>query len=171
MTLSYTTTGTFTRTHARHLAAKVIADMYECSILYGEPSSTSLASYETELVEMLAEGYVQIYEFGFTRNGACIVGWRYKVASDGSLTGGITDANPGKLYARAKVAGASTYNYMTRSQKWHNLTSSQQDAFVDKLPFTRTPGALPGQGNGYWQADHTYSAGGTRVSRETFRSL
>ena len=38
MTSTFTTTATFTRTHAKHLAAKVIADLYQCSVFYDRPT-------------------------------------------------------------------------------------------------------------------------------------
>ena len=60
-----TTTATFTRTNATHLAAKVIADLYQRSVLYGRPTEDAIDDYETELIELLANGYVDTYEFGF----------------------------------------------------------------------------------------------------------
>src|SRR5438094_10057936 len=108
MTTTFTTTTTFTRTHAKHLAAKVITDLYQCSLMYERPDATRIADYETELVEMLANGYVEIYEFGFKRHDRRVVSWRYSVGADGGLHG---DANAGGIYARASVGDASYFNF------------------------------------------------------------
>jgi hypothetical protein len=163
---SFTTTATFTRTHAKQLAAKVIADLYQCSVLYDSPSASSIPDYETELIEMLAFEYVDRYEFGFKKDGKRIVSFRYKVGADGGLHG---DSNSGAIYAKAQVADATYYNSLTYGGKWSKLTQQQQDTFEAALPFQRTVASLPGDGAGYWQTDHGYNAGGVRVSRETFR--
>ncbi len=40
--MAYTYTTTFTLSHAKHLASKVVADLYQCSLLYDHPSPDSL---------------------------------------------------------------------------------------------------------------------------------
>ena len=165
MTSTFTTT--FTRTHAKHLAAKVVTDLYQCHLLYDRPGADRIADYETELVEMLANGYVETYEFGFKSNGKRVVSWRYTVGVDGGLHGG--DANAGGIYAKASVADATYFNIISPSNAWFNLSDTQQAAFENGLPFQRNTGALPGDGNGYWMVDHGYTAGGVRVARSTFR--
>ena len=51
----------FTRTHAKYLASKVVADLYQCARLYGRPSANSIPDYESELVELLAGAYAQVF--------------------------------------------------------------------------------------------------------------
>lgn len=165
--MSYTTTTTFTRTHARHLAAKVVADLYECSGLYGSPSEDSLDDYEEELIELLSGGYVATYEFGFKKDGARVLSWRYSVSVDGGLQGG--DSQAGRLHARVSIAGATYYNHMSYTEAWSALSEAGRAAVRQRLPFQRTTGALPGDGDGYWQTDHGYSSGGVRIDRTTFR--
>jgi hypothetical protein len=167
MTSTFTTSATFTRTHAKHLAAKVIADLYQCSIFYDRPAVDDIEDYETELVEMLANEYVYSYEFGFKSSGKRLLTWHYTVGADGGLHGG--DADAGAIYAKATVAQADYFNFMTYSDKWSNLTGSQQASFKSGLPFDRKPGSSPTDGDGYWQVDHGYSAGGVRLDRKTFR--
>jgi hypothetical protein len=165
---TFTVSNTFTRTHAKELAAKVIADLNECAIFYGSPSIPSLPNYEAELIELLAGGYVDKYEFGFKKGDQRIVAWRYTVGSDGALSG--SGDSPGKLYAKGQITGATYYNFLTFSSKWIALTPSQQEIVEGNLPFKRGDGSLPGSANGYWTTDNNYSAGGTRLARETFRS-
>jgi hypothetical protein len=166
MTSTFTTTTTFTRTHAKHLAAKVLADLYQCSLMYDRPDATRIPDYETELVEMLANSYVETYEFGFERHDRRVVSWRYSVGADGGLHG---DANAGGIYARASVTGATYFNFMSYSSAWFALTATQKMAFESRLPFQRSTGTLPADGDGYWVVDHGYTAGGMRVARSTFR--
>jgi hypothetical protein len=165
---SFTTTSTFTRTHAKQLAAKVITDLYQCYVHYDRPSMDSIDDYQTELLELLAFEYVERYEFGFKKDGKRLLSFRYKVGADGGMHG---DANAGNIYAKAVIDGAAYYNYLTPSDKWDKLTPKQRDDFEATLPFQRTAGSLPEDGDGYWQTDHGYNAGGVRVSRETFRPL
>ena len=167
MTQSFTTTASFTLTHAKHLASKVVSDLYQCSVLYDQPSAASIPNYETELIELLAGEYVADYEFGFKKDDQRIVSWRYTVGPDGGLHGG--DANAGSLYARADVTGATHFNFLTYSAKWFNLSSSSKATIEAALPFQRNVASLPGDGSGYWQTDHGYTAGGVLVARKTFR--
>jgi hypothetical protein len=168
MTSTFTTTSTFTRTHAKHLAAKVIADLYQCSMLYDRPDEDAIEDYETELLERLANEYVFSYEFGFNTDGKRLLSWHYTVGADGGLHG---DSDAGGIYAKGKVAKATYFNFLTPSSKWNNLSAAQQSTFESTLPFQRTPGSAPVDGNGYWQIDHGYSAGGVRVERRMFRPL
>lgn len=124
--------------------------------------------YEEELVEMLMGSYVEEYEFGFKKNGERVVSWQYRVNAAGELVGGADD-HSGGVYARAKVAVASYYNFMTYSRAWTALSDSAKQQVKSRLPFTRSPGSLPDDGNGYWMSDRTYSSGGVSVTRRTFR--
>ena len=161
-------TQTFTRTEARYLASKVVADLHQCARLYDQPSTTRIADYEAELVERLAKGYIKQYEFGFKGDGKRIVSWRYQV-KDGDLVGGGTDDRPGGVYARADVTGAAYYNHTISTMKWATLSDEEQAAFEATLPFARSEMSLPDDGAGYWTADKTYTRGGVEVTRRTFR--
>lgn len=166
MTMSYTTTTTFTRTHAKQLAAKVIADLYQCHVLYDRPTADNLNDYQTELIEMLANEYVETYEFGFKKDEKRVLSWRYTIGSDGGLHG---DSNAGGIFGKGAVDGTIYFNFMSYSAKWFKLTETERTSFKNGLPFHRTSGSLPGDGDGYWQTDHGYTAGGVRVERKTFR--
>ena len=98
MTSTFTTTATFTRTHAKHLAAKVVADLYQCSVFYGRPTEDAIDDYQTELIELLANEYVDTYEFGFKEAGKRLLTWHYAVGADGGCMGTPT---PGRYTPRA----------------------------------------------------------------------
>jgi hypothetical protein len=166
-----TASQSFTRTHAKYLASKVVADLYQCARLYGRPSTDGIPGYEAELVELLVGGYVDEYEFGFKLESKRVVSWQYAVTANGDLLGGGTDDGAGGVYARAKVAGTDYFNFLTYSQKWSNLASADRDRIKKSLPFSRSTGTLPTDGNGYWVQDRTYTSSGTSVARKTFRPL
>lgn len=169
MTSSYTLTETFNVTHARKLAAKVVADMHQCNRLYGKgPSATAIAAYEQELVAMLAGGYIASYEFGFqTADGRRVLSWKYTVGAAGDLEGGRS----GGLFATADVSSASLFNFLTTNYKWSSLPASEQAKVDAQHNIRRVEGDPPADGAGYWASDRSYLAGGVSVTRQEFRSL
>jgi hypothetical protein len=169
MTSTFTSTHTFTRTHARHLGAKIAADLRQCATLHGEPSANRVDAYLEELVELLVGGYVSEYEFGFKQNDRRIVCWRYVITSDGSIDSVTGD--PGGLYARDVPASARYYNFLSYSSAWAALSTAEQQRIKDGLPVRRTSGSLPGDGDGYWHEAREYGAGGVRVTRREYRPL
>lgn len=170
MTGSYSVSQTFSLTHAKHLASKVVSDLYQCHNFYEEPSEAQIAKYQEELIVMLAGRYVKAYEFGFKKNDQRIVSWQYQVNASGDLVGG-TDDRSGGIYARAAISGATHFNFMSYSQAWFDLSSSERDTVKSKHPVDRGTGYLPSDGSGYWHTDRTYSSAGVAIERKTFRPL
>lgn len=169
MSHTYSTSTTFTRTHARHLGSKVAADLRQCSLFYDAPDLDMVSKYQEELVELLVGGYVAEYEFGFKRDGMRVLCWRYVVAPDGDMLSVTGDA--GSLFARASIVGANYYNFLTYSDAWFDLQPSERETIKGGLPIARSSGSLPTDGNGYWAATRDYGAGGVRVSRQEFKPL
>jgi hypothetical protein len=170
MTISYTLSEstTFTLTHAKHMAAKVAADLKRFQRFYGHPSDTDIASYEIEVIELLKAGYLGTLTFGFRRNGLWIEPTLRYTARD--LAGGAAnDDDPGRLKLGAKINGAVFYNYLTYSSSWDSLTWAEKDAFKKRMPFYREGASEPGI-NGYLIDDRTYSSGGRALSRASVRS-
>ena len=166
---TFTQTSTFTRTHARHMAAKVAADLKRMQRFYGSPSDGEIFDYETEVVELLKDGYLGVVTYGFRRKGYWIEPTLQYTARD--LVGGTAaDDDPGRVSPRADVRGASFYSYLAYSSAWDSLTASQRQAVKDRLPVKRTGAAEPGV-DGYWSTDRTYSAGGRALDRGSVRSF
>lgn len=168
MTYSFTTSATesFTLTHARELASRVMADMGLCSRYYGKPTADQFDSYREELVQLLKNGYLESYEFGFKKNDERVVSFRYRVNTCGDLEGG----SPGGIYSRADIAGAAYFNFVTYSSRFLNMDSHSKERFEKGLPVQRTAGSAPVDGKGYWiQDDRAYAAGGHQLTRGTFR--
>lgn len=167
MTSTFTTTTTFTRTSARHIASKVVTDLRRMSFYYGRPTENEIEEYYGELVELLVHGYVASIEYGFRNNGRRVLSLYYEVRADGSLS----DGRAGGVYARANLAGASWFSYLTYSAKWSELSDEERDQFEARLPIRRTAGHAPADGAGYWVTDRSYGADGVGTQRRTFRPL
>lgn len=170
MSYSYTITDTvtFTRTHARHIAAKVATDLKRMQRFYGEPSDNWIEAFELEVIEFLKEGLLDTVAYGFRRNGYWIEPTLFYTARD---LMGVTanDDDPGRVRPGAQLAGAFFHSYLTYNSTWNQLTWQQREEFVGRLPFRRTTGAEPGI-NGYLSLDLTYSAGGRALDRASLRS-
>lgn len=167
-TFTYTNSATFTVTHAKHLASKIAADLNACSRLHGRPAVSSVEAYSEELVELLRYGYLSRYEFGFKRNDERVLSWSYEVSPSGSIE---TDDRAGKMSAYVDLSDTSFFNYVWHTSKYNNMTTEDQAAFDGTHPINRTSGEPPRDGAGYWTTtEKNYSAGGTGVSRRSFRS-
>ncbi|MBD3774626.1 hypothetical protein [Stenotrophomonas lactitubi] len=170
MTGSYTqsSSSTFTITHARHMAAKLAADLKRMQRFYGAPTDDKIAAYETEVVELLKAGYLDTVTYGFKRGDNWIEPTlRYTAKVLAGMSG--IDDDPGKLRPGADTSGASFYNYLTYSSAWFALSAAQRESFEKSLPFQRTGAAEPGV-SGSLVSDRSYSAAGKALDRLSVRS-
>lgn len=166
---SYTESSTFTVTHARHVAAKVATDLKRMQRFYGNPSDAEIASYETEVVELIKAGYLGTVTYGFKKDGNWIEPTLRYTARD--LTGAAAnDDDPGRIRAGADISGATFHSYLTYSAAWDQLTQTARDAFKATLPFFRNGAAEPGI-TGYLSNDKTYSSGDRALDRASVRSF
>jgi hypothetical protein len=166
MSSTYTTSETFTRTHARRLAAKVAADMHQCQRFYGHLTDTQIENYEEELTVLLHGGYVESYEFGFkTKDGRRVVSWHYTVSPSGDLEG----VRSGGLFPTADIASAVMFNFLTPSAAWYALSTAERDKIKATYSVRRTDGSPPQDGSGYWDSSRNYTSGGVAVTRKEFR--
>lgn len=169
MSTSYTLSEstTFTITHARHLAAKVKTDLMRMQRFYDQPSDASIDQYETEVTELLRNGYLGTVTYGFKRDGKWIEPTLRYTAQE--LASGGVDDDPGKVRPGADIIGATFYSYLTYSAKWDSLTAAQRESFKSGLPFQRTGADAPSAA-GYFVEDRTYSSGGRALGRSSMRS-
>ena len=170
MSSSYTVTEakTFTVVHARHMAAKVATDLKRLQRFYDKPSDTSIAEYETEVIELLKAGYLGTVTYGFRRNDCWIEpSLRYTARDLAGMSG--NDDDPGRIRPGANVDGASFYSYLTYSSAWYRLSEAEKDSFQKKLLISRH-GAPEPVIDGYLRDDRTYSSGGRALDRASVRS-
>lgn len=159
---------TFTVTHARHMAAKVSADLKRMQRFYGQPSDSAIADYETEAIELLKAGYFGTLTVGFLRNEEWIEPTLRYTARD--LAGmSSNDDDPGRIRPGLDVSGAKFHNYLTYSSAWDALSASEKEAFKTRMPFQRSGKPEPTV-NGYLVDDKVYSAGGRALNRATVRA-
>jgi hypothetical protein len=167
MSYSYTQSATdsFTLTHAKHMAAKVAADLKRMQRLYGAPTDLHIAELEAEVIALMQAGYLDVVTYGFRRANQFIVPTLRYTAKD--LAGAVSASDdPGLVPPRADVQGAVFHSYLIYSQKWWELQQSQRDAW----PHPR-PGAPQPTINGYLSPDKVYSAGGKALDRSSLRSF
>jgi hypothetical protein len=168
MSFSYTTTASFTRTHARELAAKVAADLRQMQVFYKEPTDQQINDFVEELVELLVGGYLASVDYGFRTNSGWVVALSYTVRSDGTLE---TNDRAGRVPVGANISGASWYSYLRKNSKWSNLTQSERDKIEALIPVKRSTANEPTVGFGNaWVEDKVYSSNGTSFTRRTLKS-
>ncbi|WP_175804319.1 hypothetical protein [Burkholderia cenocepacia] len=165
---TFTESTTFTVTHARHMAAKISADLKRMQRFYGHPSDSDIVNYESEAIELLKAGYFGTLTVGFLRGGQWIEPTLRYSARD--LAGmAANDDDPGRVLPGRDISGATFHNYVTYSAAWHTLSESEKDAFKRQMPFYRTGRAQPTV-NGYLVDDKTYSAGGRALNRASVKA-
>ena len=170
MSSSFTITEatTFTVTHARYMAAKVATDLKRLQRLYDKPSDTSIAEYETEIIELLKAGYLGTVTYGFYRND-CWIEPALRYTARDFADKSTNDDDPGRIKPGLNIEGASFYSYLTYSAAWDKLSKDEQDKFKKGLPFFRGGAPEPGI-DGYLSNDRTYSSGGRALDRASVRS-
>jgi hypothetical protein len=164
---SYSTTDTFTITHARHIASRIAADMRLFSLAYGYPSLDQIPNYLEEIAQYLAKGYLGSFEIGFETDGReVVVGLLYEVRSDGTLS----DNRAGDVPLDVDITGAVAFNYLTRTYAWANIGYDAQARFEASLPIKRSTAPAPQHNRGYWTTSRSYASGGVGVQRRNFIS-
>jgi hypothetical protein len=166
MSYSYTTSSTFTVTHARYLASKVAADLRQMQIFYGKPTGQEIEDYLVELVALLLKGYVEAVEYGFLRQGQTVLALKYRATAGFSLS----DDHSGRVPAGADVSGARWYSYLWKTKSWWELPVSERIRIESSLPVQRSAGSEPVGGDGFWVNDKSYSSQNVNLQRSTFRS-
>lgn len=163
MTATFTTSSTFTRTHAKHIGSKIAADLAALFSYYGRPSESDIRDFYEELVELLSGGYLQSVEYGFRRDGRRIFAVSYEVR-DGSL-----DQHSGGIPSRLDLGGAEWFSHLIPNKRWYSLSAEARKQIEDRIPVKRVPGSEPQNGDGDWEISKSYAAGGVSTQRRVFR--
>jgi hypothetical protein len=168
MSFSYTLSSSFTRTHARELAAKVAADLRQMQVFYRKPTDQEIDDYVVELVELLVGGYLSSVDYGFRTNSGWVVALSYTVRSDGTLD---TNDRAGRVPIGANISGTYWYSYLRKNSKWWDLTQSERYKIESSIPIKRNGTGEPSIGSGnVWVEDKVYSSNGTSFTRRTLKS-
>lgn len=169
MSYTYTYNQTFTLTNAKYLAAKVATDLKRIQRFYNKPSDRQIDDYETEVVKLLNDGYIDTITYGFKLDEKWIEPTLRYTARD--LAGmNANDDDPGHIKPNANISGASFYSFLTYNSAWGELSEQQRNNYKNALPFKRSSGFEPGV-NGYLSQDQTYSSGGHSLERSSVNSF
>jgi hypothetical protein len=170
MSYSFTNseTQTFTLTHAKYLASKVVADLKRIQRLYGSPSDTTIINYESEFIEFLKKGYLSEVTYGFQKDNKWVEPTLRYTSRDlaGMMYG---DDDPGQIKPNANISGATFKSYLVTNSAYNNLSSNEHANFENSLPFKRTGAETPGI-NGYMSTDKSYTSGGRTLERSSVKS-
>ena len=165
---SYTSTQTFTATHAKHLASKVATDLKRMQRFYNYPSDYHIAVYETEIIELLKKGYLECVTYGFKRDNNWIEPTLRYTAKD-LADSNLNDDDPGCIPINANIENASFGSYLIYSNAWQRLTEADRNSFEETLPFQRSGAEEPGK-TGYFSQDKIYSSGGKSLNRSSLKN-
>lgn len=162
-----TYTQTWTITNARHVTAKIAADLDLMRSHYGWPTAQAATDFAEEAALLLAKRYLGTVEYGAKINGVVVFALRYTARSDGTLS---IDDRPGRVPSDLNLAGASFYSWLTYSDEWWKLGSTEKALIESGLPVQRSTGSEPVVGYGTWSGQRSYSSNGEGVERQTFRA-
>jgi hypothetical protein len=161
---TYNATETFNVTHAKHIAAKVAADLMRFNRFYNNPTIEHVNQYEAELTAHLKAGVLDNVTYGFMRDGKWVEALRYHALSDGTL---VQDDDPGKIRPGIDVSNATFWSFLVKNSRWNSLTPAERSEFNAASPIARVDANEPTIQNGYWSHGQNYSAGGRGIGRST----
>lgn len=167
MSNSYTTTETFTRTNARHLASKVAGDLKLMQLYYGKPSDETIDQYLEEIIVLLLEDCLESVTYGFKKNDEWLMALKYK-AYAGDIQS--TDSRSGGVYPDADLSDAVWGSYLIKNSKYTNLPFYDKNRINDLITLKRTGTDEPQfSSNGRWAEDiKSYYSGGNGLNRKIF---
>ena len=146
---------------ASYVAAKIAMDLKRIQRLVGRgvPTNEEIANYEQEAVFLLQHGYWGVMTYGFTRNNEWVLAVRYTAAN--------ADALMENTPAYASSADTDIFSsFLYYSNKWQQLTPSEQREYEENLPDKRVSRPAP---KGDWEEDNIYRAGKIQVQRHSLK--
>jgi hypothetical protein len=168
MTYSLTRSGSdsFTITDARHVGAKVGADLRMIANLYGKPALTDIDDYVEEVALLLRDGHLGTVDYGFKQ----VTGnaWRLRLRYTATAGGHLVDNRPGSFPSAVAVAGLPFLSFLTYSANYLRLTAEAQQRIKAVLPVQRTTGVEPTATAGIATAGHGYARNGIGVDRSVY---
>jgi len=171
MTGTFTTSKTFTITHARYVTSKIAADLRQLKLFYGQLADDRIEAFAEEAAILLRDGYLGRVDYGFKRNSQYsseqwVLLLRYTVKN-----GDLTDDHAGRVPPGVDVSNTWFASYLEYSTKFVLLPPSEQARIKADLPITRSVGDEAGFVAGTWTGDRTYSSNDQGLGRSVFRPL
>ena len=166
MSATGTRTAEYTITDARHVGAKIGADLRILHNMYGSPPLAQIDDFVEEVALLLREGYLGTVSYGF--RDPSTNAWKLRLLYRATVGGGLTDGRPGSLPQAATIAGTTWYSYLTYSTKFNNLSPTDRAKFKASLPITRTNGEEPSARSGSTISGNGYARNGVGVTKEIY---
>lgn len=161
-----TRSASFTITDARHVGAKVSADLRMLNGYYGRPSLASIDDYAEEVSLLLRDGYLGIVDYGF--RDIATNAWKFRIRFTATVGRQLIDSRPGSLPATLPLTEYRFYSYLTYSASFGELPPSERATILTKLPIQRVTADEPSVGTGSNVSGHGYASNGVGVARDIF---
>ena len=163
---TYTGTQTETSTHARHVAAKIAADLSRLRRLVGMniPTDEYIRKFKEEAIMLLRDRYLDEVTYGFQKNGIWVLAIKYKAQYGGDGACFMEDNDPGGIQVGTDVVDSYFTSVLKYSNAWRQLPVQEKQSYKNRLPIIRVEGAEPG---GDWgEYDKNYYRGNIGVKRK-----
>lgn len=171
MSATFTSTKTFTITHARYITSKVAADLRQLQLFYGSPSDERIAAFAEEAAILLRDGYLERVDYGFKRIDAYGTERWVLLLRYTARNGILTDDHAGRVPPGVDVTGTRFSSFLAHSTKFLALPAAEQARIEADLPISRTTANESGFVVGTWGAQRTYSSHDQGLGRSVFRPL
>lgn len=157
-----------TRTHARHIASKMAADLKRVQRIYqqGKPTDQEILNYLEEAAILLEYGCLGEVTYGFKQNSKWRVALKYK-ALNGQLSD--SDDDPGGIRPDADVSGTFFTSFLSYSDRWVRISHQRREDIKRSLPIKRKAGVEPQIESGSWETGRNYQSGNLGVQRSMIR--
>ena len=157
-----TATRTNTSVYARHIAAKVSADLKRLQRLYGigSPTDREIDDHEEELQMLLTYGYLGAITYGYKRKDKWIVALKYQ-----AIDGDVSNNDLGGVRLETDMSDSYFYSFLTYSNRWSTMNEQEKLDFKKSLPFQREEGRESKIERGCWADGRRYTAGELGVQR------
>jgi len=170
MSTTFTTSRTFTITHARYVTSKVAADLRQLRLFYGRPSEADINNYAEEAALLLRDGYLERVDYGFKRDHSMLGSQWVLLLRYTAQSGALTDDHAGRVPPAVDVSGATFWSFLSYSAPFLALTPTERERVKAALPIQRTAGNEAGFATGTWGGGRAYSSGDHGVARSVFRA-
>jgi hypothetical protein len=168
MTSTGTRTSSFTITDARHVGAKIGADLRLLNGYYGRPTLAKIDDYVEEVALVLRDGYLDNVSYGF--RDPSTNEWKLRLRYRATEGGQLLSSPVGKLPATATVAELAFHTFLIHSSTYLALSPEQQAKVEATLPVARDGGEEPTARSGSTTTGHGYSRNGIGVNRDIYQA-
>jgi hypothetical protein len=171
VTTTYTTSRTFTITHARYVTSKIAADLRQLQLFYGYPHDADIESYAEEAALLLRDGYLERVDYGFRREDPALGSQWVLLLRYTARNGLLEDDHAGRVPPRVDIADTRFWSFLSYSGKFFALSEALRAQVTAALPIKRSSAREAGFAIGTWSGALTYSTADQGVARSVFRAL